>query len=195
MPEYRKLLGLLVVGTCEVWGSPVAPGDDAKKAETKVDLVLGQWQPGEPGGRQALAEGVPLVSPFGVDFLPDGTMVIVELEGGRVHTLEPSGRFATVSGDGSKGYAGDGGPAAQATFNGMHNLAITPEGMILIADTWNHAVRRLTGRQRGSAPLPAQVRPDSAAMADRRRRPLSTTSCASHSTRRRRRSTWLTSRI
>lgn len=144
MRESLRFFGLLLVGTCAAWGSlPVVAGDDTKKAETRVELVLGQWLPGESGGRQALAQGVPLVSPFGVDFLPEGTMVIVELEGGRVHALDPSGRFETIAGDGSRGYSGDGGPARQATFNGMHNLAITPEGAILIADTWNHAVRKI----------------------------------------------------
>ncbi len=113
----------------------------------KVELVLGRWLPGE---RENVAEKEaraadpgPLRSPFGVDFQSDGTMVIVELEGGRVHRLAPSGQFETISGDGSKGYLGDGGPAQAATFNGMHNVAVTPNDAIYISDSWNHVIRRI----------------------------------------------------
>lgn len=70
-------------------------------------------------------------------------MVVVELEGGRVHRLSADGKLATIAGDGSKSYQGDGGPAAKATFNGMHNVAVTPDGDIFIADSWNHCIRKI----------------------------------------------------
>ena len=73
-------------------------------------------------------------------------MVIVELEGGRVHRLGSKGTITRLAGDGTKGYRGDGGPAAKATFNGMHNVAITPADDVLIADSWNHCVRKIDSR-------------------------------------------------
>ena len=87
-----------------------------------------------------------LNSPFGVDFDSVGNMYIVELEGGRVHKLDTAGNFTTIAGDGSKGYTGDGGPAKGATFNGMHNVAVTPEGDVYIADSWNHCIRKIDGK-------------------------------------------------
>ncbi len=87
-----------------------------------------------------------LNSPFGVDFDAAGNMYIVELEGVRVHKLDTAGNFMTIAGDGSKGYTGDGGPAKNATFSGMHNLAVTPEGDIYIADSWNHCIRKIDGK-------------------------------------------------
>ena len=84
-----------------------------------------------------------LNSPFGVDFDAEGNMYIVELSGGRVHKRDTSGALTTIAGDGSKGYSGDGGPAEKATFNGMHNVAVTPEGDLYISDSWNHCVRRI----------------------------------------------------
>lgn len=87
-----------------------------------------------------------LHSPFGVDFDRRGNMFIVELEGGRVHKLDTAGKFTTIAGDGSKSYSGDGGPAAEATFNGMHNVAVTPEGDLYIADSWNHCVRKVDAK-------------------------------------------------
>jgi DNA-binding beta-propeller fold protein YncE len=70
-------------------------------------------------------------------------MLIVELEGGRVHRLSAAGELAKIAGDGSKSYMGDGGPAVNATFNGMHNVAVTPAGDIYIADSWNHCIRKI----------------------------------------------------
>lgn len=87
-----------------------------------------------------------LDSPFGIDFDKQGNMYIVELSGGRVHKLTTAGNLTTIAGDGSKGYAGDNGPAKDATFNGMHNVAVTPGGDLYIADSWNHCVRKIDGK-------------------------------------------------
>jgi sugar lactone lactonase YvrE len=48
-----------------------------------------------------------------------------------------------MAGTGASGFSGDGGPAKNATFNGMHSLAIAPSGEIYIADTWNNRVRKI----------------------------------------------------
>jgi sugar lactone lactonase YvrE len=87
-----------------------------------------------------------LISPFGVDFDRQGNMYIVELSGGRIHRLDTTGKLTTIAGDGSKSYTGDGGPAKDATFNGMHNVAATPAGDLYIADSWNHCIRKIDGK-------------------------------------------------
>ena len=87
-----------------------------------------------------------LSSPFGVDFDAAGNMYVVELGGGRVHKLDTQQRFTTIAGDGSKSYSGDGGPAKNATFNGMHNVAVTPDGDVYISDSWNHCIRKIDGQ-------------------------------------------------
>ena len=108
---------------------------------TEVRFVVGGLMP-EEGGDWKPADG-PLSNPFGIDFDSHGNLYIVELGGGRVHRLDATGELTQISGDGSKGYAGDGGPAATATFNGMHNCAVTSDDQLLIADSWNHCVRRM----------------------------------------------------
>ena len=70
-------------------------------------------------------------------------MFIVELKGGRVHMLASDNKRITIAGDGTKEYEGDGGPARKATFNGMHNVAVTFSGVIYISDSWNYCVRRI----------------------------------------------------
>ena len=115
---------------------------EAAEREPKVTVVLGSLLPSEGGPADAAS---PLTSPFGIDFDSKGNMFIVELSGGRVHRLDAEGTLATIAGDGSQGYTGDGGPAAKATFNGMHNVAVTPDGDVYIADSWNHCVRKIDG--------------------------------------------------
>ncbi len=108
--------------------------------EPNVSVVVGSLSVVEGGATDAVS---PLKSPFGVDFDSQGSMLIVELEGGRVHCLSATGQFTTIAGDGGKSYEGDGGPAAKATFNGMHNVAVTPDGDVYIADSWNHCIRKI----------------------------------------------------
>lgn len=105
----------------------------------KVVLVAG-------GGKSLADEGpateAALHEPFAVDFDADRNMYICELEGGRVLKVTPQGRIARLAGKAEKGDAGDGGPAKDAVFNGMHHLLTGPDGSLLLADTWNNRVRR-----------------------------------------------------
>jgi DNA-binding beta-propeller fold protein YncE len=87
-----------------------------------------------------------LNTPFGVEFDKAGNLYFVELNGHRVCRVDAKGVLTTVAGTGKKGDAGDGGPALEAQFNGMHNLAIAPNDDLLLADTWNNRVRKIDAR-------------------------------------------------
>ena len=88
-----------------------------------------------------------LHAPFGMDFDNHGNMYIVEMAGGeRVLRVDSRGMLAVLAGTGEKGDSGDGGPAAQAQFNGMHSLAVGPADDLFIADTWNNRVRRIDAK-------------------------------------------------
>jgi len=108
-------------------------------AADEVQVVVGGLMSAEGGDWKP--DTSPLTAPFGVAFDRAKTMWIVELEGGRVHRLSADGRLQQAGGDGSRSYRGDGGPLAQATFDGMHNCAVLPNDDLLIADSWNHCVR------------------------------------------------------
>ena len=45
------------------------------------------------------------------------------------------------AGTGARGYGGDGGPALEAVFDRPKELALTPNGDVLVVDTENHAIR------------------------------------------------------
>jgi sugar lactone lactonase YvrE len=110
-------------------------------ADRDVSLVYGSWNPGEGGA--VVTRPNPLKQPFGVDFDAKGNMFIAELGGGRVLRLSTDNILTTIAGDGSKSYKGDGGPAKAGTFNGMHNVAVTPKGEVFVSDSWNFCVRKI----------------------------------------------------
>jgi DNA-binding beta-propeller fold protein YncE len=100
------------------------------------------------GGEQD-ATGIPateakLREPFGTDFDRAGNLWIVEMvSGNRLLKVDSRGILTHVAGRLQPGDAGDGGPALDAQFNGPHNLAVLPDGNVLIGDTWNGRVRKV----------------------------------------------------
>jgi sugar lactone lactonase YvrE len=54
-----------------------------------------------------------------------------------------TGATEHYAGTGETGFAGDGGPAAQALFNAPHGLALAPDGALLVTDTGNDRLRRI----------------------------------------------------
>jgi hypothetical protein len=106
----------------------------------KIVLVAG----GGTAEKNAPVAECALREPFGVEFTPGGEMVIVEMsKGERVLKVDKSGILRVIAGTGAKGYSGDGGPATAATFNGIHNAVVTPQGDLLLADAFNHSVRKM----------------------------------------------------
>jgi len=84
-----------------------------------------------------------LNGPFGIDFDKNGNAYVVEMIGARVLRIDGKGILTVVAGNGKKGDSGDNGPATEAAFNGMHSLAMSPDGFLYLADTWNGRVRRI----------------------------------------------------
>jgi hypothetical protein len=78
----------------------------------------------------------------GFAFLPDGRMVIAEYDGW-VRVVRPDGTIGTLAGNGTEGYAGDGGPAAAAIVRHPHDVEALADGTILVADSHNGAVRAI----------------------------------------------------
>ena len=94
-------------------------------------------------GGDSSAGGAKLSQVFGVDFDRAGNMYLVEIDGSRLARIDPKGVFSVVAGSGIKGSKGGNGPALSAQFDGMHNLAVGPDGSVYLADTWNNRVCRV----------------------------------------------------
>jgi len=51
--------------------------------------------------------------------------------------------ITTAVGTGERGFAGDGGPVAQAVLNGPFDIGFDPTGNLYFSDTFNHRIRRV----------------------------------------------------
>ena len=60
-----------------------------------------------------------------------------------VTVREPRTPVNTVGGEGTAGFSGDGGPAAQARINSPGGVALDGSGNLYIADTDNHRIRKI----------------------------------------------------
>ncbi len=58
-------------------------------------------------------------------------------------TIGPSSIIQTVAGGGSRGYAGDNGPATAAELNQPNDIAFDSAGDLFIADSTNHVIREV----------------------------------------------------
>lgn len=116
-----------------------------KSDDSRLILVAGG---GDVWG-DAPAAKAKLLHPFGLAKDKTGNLWLVELAGQRVLKIDAKGNLTVAAGNGKRGYTGDGGPAAAATFADMHALAVHSDGTIFLADTLNHTVRQIdakTGR-------------------------------------------------
>jgi len=60
-----------------------------------------------------------------------------------VGSAEQTSRIETFAGAGRAGYAGDGGPAANALLDNPFGLTRGPDGALYICDTMNHVIRKI----------------------------------------------------
>jgi len=93
--------------------------------------------------QQKKATPVRLVYPNGLAVDDKGDLYISDIGTHRILKLNRLGRLIVVAGTGEGGFGGDGGPATKAQLNAPHDLAFDAEGNLLIADTFNHRIRRI----------------------------------------------------
>lgn len=73
-----------------------------------------------------------------------GDLFIADTYNQRIRKVSPSGVITTVAGDGTAGYSGDGGPAANAQLNYPWGLALDGSGDLFVADSSNNRVRMIS---------------------------------------------------
>lgn len=74
-----------------------------------------------------------------------GNLYIADLQNERVRMIDTNGVISTFAGNGIPGFAGDGGPATNASLSAPCGVALDAFGNLLIADQGNFRVRRVDG--------------------------------------------------
>ena len=94
-------------------------------------------------GGQAAASGCKISSAYGVAVDPSGNVYIGDTSNKRVRIVNTSGVISTFAGNGTGGFAGDGGQAAASgcELNFPRGLAADSAGNIYIADATNNRIR------------------------------------------------------
>jgi streptogramin lyase len=152
-----------------------------RRLDLKTGLITTFAGTGKPGGkvdRAAIGDGGPatravLVGARAVCTDGKGNVYVCEREGNAIRKIDPQGTITTFAGTGAKGYGGDDGPARQATFNGPKAIRCDAAGNLYVADTENHAIRRIDaatgvittvagGRKAGDDPQAKLKRPHGA---------------------------------
>jgi streptogramin lyase len=120
---------------------------DLKTGVVETWLGNGERLPTPEGARAA---GTPVFGPRAIDIDRAGNAYLVLREGNAVYRIDAATqRIARIAGTGAKGFSGDGGPAREATLNGPKGIALGPGASLYLADTENHAIRKVnlrTGR-------------------------------------------------
>ena len=104
----------------------------------------------------------------GMDVDGAGNLILAEYDGW-IRIVRPNGTIGSLAGNGSEGYAGDGGPASDGILRHPHDVALMPDDSIIVADSHNSAIRRISADgiistvARGlGAPVGAAPAPDGA---------------------------------
>jgi sugar lactone lactonase YvrE len=96
-------------------------------------------------GDGGLATAAHLVRPAALARDSLGNVYVADEEAQRVRRIDVrSGVVSTVAGNGGRGFSGDGGPATRAELDHPQGIAFDRQGCLLIADSGNHRIRRVT---------------------------------------------------
>jgi len=116
----------------------------------KVDASTGNITTIAGNGTAAYSgDGGPAASasinrPTGVTVDASGNIYIADQNNNCIRKVDAStGDITTIAGNGTKGYSGDGGPAASASLDHPTGAAIDGSGNIYIADYSNHSIRKM----------------------------------------------------
>ncbi|MFK4066317.1 RICIN domain-containing protein [Streptomyces sp. NPDC029674] len=124
-------------------GSTQVAGAAEERSAYVINTVVGTGVAGSDGdgGPAGSAE---LQVPGGIAVDSTGALYIADTENHRVRKVTPDGIITTVAGTGNMSAVGDNGPAVSAQLKSPSAVAVDSTGVLYIADTENHRVRKVT---------------------------------------------------
>jgi len=95
-------------------------------------------------GDGAAATAAELNVPGGIALDKSGNLYIADTANSRIRKVA-SGTISLLAGNGTAGHTGDSGSATSAELQLPSGLAVDSSGNLFVADTYNHAVRKVSG--------------------------------------------------
>jgi uncharacterized protein (TIGR03437 family) len=123
--------------------------DSANERVRKIDLNTGIITTVAGNGINAfsgdggLATSASLGTPIGVAADNNGNIYIADADNNRIRKVTAFGIISTVAGNGTGGFAGDGGQATSASLNIPSDVLVDAAGNLYIADAGNNRVRKV----------------------------------------------------
>ncbi|MEV6424770.1 RICIN domain-containing protein [Streptomyces sp. NPDC051662] len=111
-------------------------------ADGKISTIAGTGIRGF-GGDGGPATAARLDWPFAMTVDSTGVLYVSDSSNHRVRKIAADGKISTVAGTGTAGFGGDGGAATAAQLNKPMGLTLDSTGVLYIADTYNHRVRKV----------------------------------------------------
>ncbi|MFN9743175.1 MAG: HYR domain-containing protein [Acidobacteriota bacterium] len=112
------------------------------KATRLITTVAGNGAPGY-GGDGGVATAAQLNQPIDVAVDASGNLLIADQANHRIRLVTASGVINTIAGDGTAGFAGDGGAASQARLNLPRSIDVSSGNTVYVGDSGNFRIRRL----------------------------------------------------
>jgi hypothetical protein len=84
------------------------------------------------------------VAPGGLAVAADGDLYVADQTLDVIFRRSDAGVFTVFAGDGTPGYAGDGGPAIATEINYPAGMIVEPDGTLLFADEMNNRIRAVS---------------------------------------------------
>ena len=122
----------------DTWNNRIRKVNAEGTLSTSAGTGAAWWGDGSP------ATSALLDSPRGVAVDAAGNVYIGDSVNNRVRMVSTGGMISTVAGNGSAAYSGDGGRATNASLNAPAGVAVDAEGNLLIADSNNARIRKVT---------------------------------------------------
>lgn len=104
-------------------------------------FVSGNIQMFGGDGGAAMVAGLAL--PRGLTIDAAGNLYVADSANQRIRRISPSGTITTAVGQGTEAFAGDSAPAVTASLDSPRAVAISPAGLVTLADTNNQRIRQL----------------------------------------------------
>jgi len=95
------------------------------------------------GGDNGAATAAGLALPRGLAMDAAGNLYFADSANHRIRRISPTGVITTIAGQGTETFAGDNAPAVSASLDSPQSVAVSPTGLLTLADSGNQRVRQL----------------------------------------------------